>query len=160
MGDGADVLGETGQHMRIKGTAGPIDHHIPGLPQRERRLIHPGMYQGVKGVRHAHYLHPRRDLCPGEFVRVAAAVPPLMVVTAYIAEQRERFAAPQLRDPLQQVALPDGVGLYHLKFLAGQGAGFVEDFAGDGLRAHIVKQGQHGVEPDLLRRQGRDHGSS
>ena len=72
-----------------------------------------------------------------------------MVVAAHVADQRKRLALPQLRDVLQQLAALGGVGLHHLKFLRGQVTRLVENFLRDGPLAHVMEQGQGGVEPDF-----------
>ena len=147
--NGSDMLGKAGQEKRVKDATGPGHDHLPGLPLGKCGLIDPGMNQRVKGIRQPYYLYPGCDAFSGQFVRVACTVPPLMVVAADVADGGERLALPQLRHPLQQVTALGGMGLHHLKLLFGQGAGLIENFLRDGPLAHVMEQGQGGVEPDF-----------
>ena len=113
------------------------------------------MDKGVESVRQPYHLHPGGNAVPGQPVRVAAAVPTLVVVAAHVAGQRERLALPQLRNTLQQVAALGGVSLHNGKFLLGQSPGLVEDFLRDGPLAYVMEQGQGGIELDFGRSQRR-----
>ena len=92
--NGSDMLGEAGQEERVKDATGPGHDHLSGLLLSECGLVNPGMHQHVKGVRQPHHLYPRRDTIPGQLVRVARTVPPLMVVAADVTDGGERLAFP------------------------------------------------------------------
>lgn len=117
------------------------------------------MHQGTKSVCQPYHIYPGRDVLTRQPVGIASAVPPLMVVTADIADGGKCFALPQLRHPLQQIAALGGMGLHHLKFFLGQRIGLVENLRGDGPLINIMEQGQGGVQPDLQCGQGRDNSS-
>lgn len=140
----------------MEDTTGPGDNHVAGLFPGVGRLVDPGMDEGVKGVRQPHRLHPGRNSVPGQPVRIAGAIPTLMMVAAYVANQGKRLTFSKLRYPLQQLAALGGVGLHDLKFLLGQVSGLIEDFLRDGPLAHIVEQGESGIEPNLLCGQRRN----
>ena len=154
------MLCEAGQEQRVKDAAGPGHDHVAGLVLGVGRFVDPGMYEGVEGVRQPHHLHPGGNAVPGQPVRVAAAVPPFMVVAAHIADQRKRLALPQLWDFLQQVAALSSVGLHDGKLLLGQPAGLVEDFLRDGPFAHIMEQGQCRIKLDFRHSQRRNDSES
>ena len=84
--DGPDILAEANQHRRIKGPARAAPDHPHRLPQRVGGFIDAGAEQRVKGVRQPHSLDPGGNLRPGQPVRVAGAVPTLMVVAADVAD--------------------------------------------------------------------------
>ena len=134
----------------MKDTASPGDNHVPGLFLGIGRLVDPGMYEGVKGIRQPHHLYPGGDILPGQPVRVTGAVPTLMVVAAHIADGGKRLTFPQLRNPLQQFTALGGVGLHNLKFLLGQVPRLIEDFLRDGPLAYIMEQSEGGIELNLL----------
>ena len=77
--------GEAGQKLGVKDAARAAPDHPGGLGRRERGLPDSRMNQRVKGVRQPHRLDPGGNLRPGQSVRVAGAVPPLMVVAADVA---------------------------------------------------------------------------
>ncbi len=152
------MLGEAGQEQRMEDTAGPGDNHVPGLFLGVGRLVDTGMYEGVKGIRQARHLYPGGNVLPGQPVGITAPVPTLVVVAAYVANQGKYLAFPQLRYPLQQLTALGGVGLHDLKFLLGQMPRFIENFLRDGPLAHIMEQGESGIELNLLCGQRRNDG--
>ena len=78
--------GKAGQEERVEDAAGPRHDHLPGLMPGKRGLIDPWMHQRIKGICQSHHMHPRRDAFARQPVRIAGAVPTLMVVTADIAD--------------------------------------------------------------------------
>lgn len=142
----------------MKDAAGSGQNHIPGLIRRIGRFIDPGMNESVKGVGQPHYLHPGSDVLSGQPVGIAGAVPTLMVVAAHVTDGGERLTLPQLRYLLQQFAALGGMGLHNLKFFTGQVSRFVENFLRDSPLAHVMEQGERGIELNFLCGQRRNDG--
>ena len=153
------MLGKAGQKQRMEDPVGSGDNHVPGLFLGIGRFIDAGMNQGVKGIRQPHHLHPGSNAVSGQPVRITTPIPTLMVVAAYVADQRKHLAFPQFRYPLQQLTALGGVGLHNLKFLLGQVPRFIEDFLRNGPFTHIMEQGESGVELNLLCGQRRNDSS-
>lgn len=149
-------MGEAGQHDRVKDPARAVPDHPDSLPQRVGGLIDSGVEQGVKGVRQTHHLHPGSNVPSSQAVRVAGAVPSLMVVAADVTNQRKGLALLERWNVLQKLTALGGMGFHHFKLILSETPGLVEDLRGDGLLSNIMERGQGGVKLCLLHRQRGD----
>ena len=91
----------------------------------------------IDGVRHGNDARPRRDVMPRQPVRVAAAIPPLMVM----AHQYGNFF--KIVDFAQDFIPGHGMAAHFLPFGPGQRPGLAQDGIRHGDLADVVQVGGH-----------------
>ena len=111
------------------------------------------MNQRVESVRQPHHLDPRGNLAAGQSVRIAAAVPALVMMAADVADQGKVLPGGEGRVLRQKAAALGSMGLHDGKFLLGQLTRLVEDFLRDGPLAYIMEPGKNSIELDFFRSQ-------
>ena len=130
------------QQQRVEGPALAVQDHAQGRVVVVGRFIAAVAGQGVVHICQCHHLCCDGDRIALQLVRVAAAVPALMVPAADgIGHLQQGLVSPA--DGVAQVPQDAGtlhrVGLDHRVFFGGQAAGLVEDLGGDHDFAQVVQ---------------------
>ena len=132
---GALDAGDEGvDHVRVELGAGVAAQLGERLRVRQRAPVRAVGYERVPGVAGEHDARGERDLLAGDAVRVAAAVPALVLVADRVRHRGEAGQRPQ--DALAD----DGVLAHQLPLLGVEPAGLVEDLVGDPDLADVVEQ--------------------
>lgn len=130
------------QQQRVEGPALAVQDHAQGRVVVVGRFIAAVAGQGVVHICQCHHLCCDGDRIALQLVRVATAVPALMVPAADgIGHLQQGLVSPA--DGVAQVPQDAGtlhrVGLDHRVFFGGQAAGLVEDLGGDHDLAQVVQ---------------------
>ena len=130
------------QQQRVEGPALAVQDHAQGRVVVVGRFIATVAGQGVVHICQCHHLCCDGDRIALQLVRVAAAVPALMVPAAdgigYL-QQGLVFLADGVAQVPQDAGTLHRVGLDHRVFFGGQAAGLVEDLGGDHDLAQVVQ---------------------
>ena len=130
------------QQQRVEGPALAVQDHAQGRVVVVGRFIAAVAGQGVVHICQCHHLCCDGDRIALQLVRVAAAVPALMVPAADgigHLQQGLVFLADGVAQVPQDAGTLHRVGLDHRVFFGGQAAGLVEDLSGDHDLAQVVQ---------------------
>ena len=130
------------QQQRVEGSALTVQDHAQGRVVVVGRFIAAVAGQGVVHICQCHHLCCDGDRIALQLVRVAAAVPALMVPAADgigHLQQGLVFLADGVAQVPQDAGTLHRVGLDHRVFFGGQAAGLVEDLSGDHDLAQVVQ---------------------
>ena len=130
------------QQQRVEGPALAVQDHAQGRVVVVGRFIAAVAGQGVVHICQCHHLCCDGDRIALQLVRVAAAVPALMVPAADgigHLQQGLVFLADGVAQVPQDAGTLHRVGLDHRVFFGGQAAGLVEDLGGDHDLAQVVQ---------------------
>lgn len=127
------------QQDGVEGTALAVQDHVHSLPVGVRLFVAALTGQRVVDVRQRNDLRFDGDLVPFQPVRVAAAVPPLVVPAGNAVSRLEQRLGVEVLQLAQHLRADGGVGLDDLELLLGQAAGFVQDLLVDGDLADVVQ---------------------
>ena len=135
--------------QRIEAAALAVQDHVNGLFVAVGLLITALAGQCVVHIGQCHHLCCNGDLVALEPVRVAAAVPPLVVPAAdSVCHLYQRFVLPDGK-PLQDPGTLGGVGLDGGVLFLGQAAGLVQDLFRDHDFADIVQRRRCADQRDI-----------
>ena len=141
---------QTFQQQRIEGAALSPQDHGDGRIVVKGFFVAPLAGQRVVDICQSHHLRGDGDSFPPQPVRVAVAVPPLMVPAADlqgVTEQRLFLSEGHL---LQDHRAGCRVGLHHGKFLRGQLPRLIQNLLRDGDLADIMEGGSRFDQGDVL----------
>ena len=149
LAEGLPVREEEREQCRVELRARPLGHEFERALEAEGRLVDAAGHQRIEHVGQADDAPLDRDRVAGQAVRIAAAVPALVV------GQRDLRTEPKhrARGMRQQVVPVTGVFLHHVELLRREPAGLVEDRVADRDLADVVQRRGRLDQVDLLGRQ-------
>ena len=145
----ADLLQAVEQH-RVERAALSVEDHGDGGVVGVCLFVAAVTGQRVKYVRQCDYLRRDRDLFTEQAVRIAAAVPALVVPAADLDGDLDQRLVAVLRQPLEHGCADGGMGADDVEFLGRQCARLVQNVLGDADLADVVQGGRGGDEADLV----------
>ena len=145
----ADLLKAVEQH-RVERAALPVEDHGDGGVVAVRLFVAAVARQRVIYVRQRDYLRRDRDLLAEQAVRVAAAVPALVMPAADLDGGLEQRLLAVRRQPLEHGRADGGMGTDDVELLGRQAARLVEDVLGNADLADVVQGGGGDDEADLF----------
>ena len=145
----ADLLKAVEQH-RVERAALPVEDHGDGGVVAVRLFVAAVARQRVIYVRQRDYLRRDRDLLAEQAVRVAAAVPALVMPAADLDGGLEQRLLAVRRQPLEHGRADGGMGADDVELLGRQAARLVEDVLGNADLADVVQGGGGDDEADLF----------
>ena len=145
----ADLLKAVEQH-RIERAALPVEDHGDGGFVAVRLFVAAVARQRVVYVRERDHLRRDRDLLAEQAVRVAAAVPALVMPAADLDRGLEQRLLAVRRQPLEHGRADGGMGADDVELLGRQAARLVEDALGNADLADVVQGGGGDDEADLF----------